>query len=286
MNAIAVPDPLTTITAHPHGIHAGIPSEVYHKRELGVVNKGALDQLAKTPAHYRAWLDEPDEAPTPALVFGKALHALVLEPDLFLLEWALQPDFGDLRTKKGREARDAWQAENEGVTPLSLEDWNKLHAMRESVMRHPVAGQIFTGGEAEVTAIWEDRRTGLLCKARYDYDRPDINLLADLKSTDDASPQAFARSIARFRYHVQDAHYSEGPRVLRGEDPRFVFAAVEKAPPYCVGVYILDTESATRGEELRAREMDMLDECLRTDTWPAYPAEVNTIALPNWAFSD
>lgn len=276
----------TTITDLPHGIHADIPAEVYHRRELGVVNKGALDQLARTPAHYRAWLEEPAAEPTPALVFGQALHALVLEPGLFASEWALRPDFGDLRTKKAREARDAWQAENPGVRLIAAEDWVRMHGMRDAVMRHPVAGKIFEGGAAESTAIWTDPRTGLLCKARYDYHRPDIDLLADLKSTEDASPAAFARSIANYRYHVQDAHYTEGPHVLSGTDPRFVFVAVEKSPPYAVGVYMLDHEAQIRGEELRMREMDRLVECLQTDEWPGHPPEVNTIALPNWAFSD
>lgn len=279
-------EPLLSITTLPHGIHAGIPAEIYHRKELGVVNKGALDRLARTPAHYRAWLDEPETDPTPALVFGQALHSLVLEPRIFALEWALSPDFGDLRTKKAREARDAWREENPGVRAVSSEDWMRLHAMRESVMRHPVAGKIFTGGVAEATAIWTDPRTGLLCKARYDYDREDINLLADLKSTEDASPREFARSIAKYRYHVQDAHYTEGPRVLRSEGARFVFVAVEKSPPYAVGVYMLDQEAQIRGEELRMREMDMLEACLRIDEWPGLPTEVNTIALPNWAFSD
>jgi len=288
MNAIPAENLPQRISQYAPGIYPDVPAEVYHQRELGVVNTGALKILAsQTPAHYKAWVDDQTEQPeTPALVFGSALHALVLEPGLFAKEWALCPDFGDLRTKKAREARDAWAADNPGVRAVSADDWRRLHAMRESIMRHPVAGKVFTGGRAEVTAVWTDPRTGLVCKARYDYEREDINLLADLKSTDDASPRAFARSIAKFQYHIQDAHYSDGPRVLRGEETRFLFVAVEKQPPYCVGTYMLDTESAMRGEEMRARGMEALDECLRTDAWPSYPNEVNTIALPNWAFSD
>lgn len=268
------------------GIYPGVPAEVYHRRELGVVNKGALDRLAKTAAHYRAWVDGADEPETPALVFGRALHALVLEPDTFAREWAPAPSFGDLRTKAGKAARDEWQAANAGVIVLPLDDWTKLHAMREAVMAHSVAGKLFDGGTSEATAVWIDRRTGLVCKARFDTWRDDLVLIGDLKSTEDASPTAFARSIARYRYHVQDAHYCAGAAALGFPGVRFIFVAVEKAAPYAVGVHMLDVESSSRGDELRARGMDSLNECLRTDTWPGYPAEVNTIALPNWAFSD
>jgi len=273
------------ISDYAPGIYPDIPAEVYHRKELGVVNKGALDRLALTPAHYKAWTDGADQPETPALVFGSALHALVLEPGLFAKEWALRPDFGDLRTKKAREARDVWTSEHPGVRTIAAEDWTKLHAMRDAVMRHPVAGKFMEGGQSEQTLIWTDPRTGLLCKARVDKSRPDLGIFGDLKSTDDASPQGFSRSIARYRYHVQDAHYTAGGDVL-GIGDRFVFVAVEKAEPYCVGVYMLDNESALRGDELRAREMDTLNDCLRTDTWPGYADEVTTLALPNWAFSD
>lgn len=277
---------ITTITALPNGIHEGIPAEVYHRKELGVVNCGALKELAKTPKHYRAWLSATEQHETPALLFGRALHALVLEPDLFAREWAQQPEFGDLRTKAGKERRDDWLSMHRGVTAVSADDWQRLQAMRDAVMAHPIAGKFFTGGRAETTTVWTDPRTGLLCKARQDYRRDDLRMLGDLKSTEDASPKGFAKSIVNFRYHVQHAHYTDGDRVLIGEAPRFLFCAVEKTPPYAVGVYMLDADAEGRGHELRDREMDTLNSCLETDEWPSYPEVVNTLSLPGWAFTD
>ena len=273
-----------SIAAYTPGIHADVPERIYHARELGIVNKGALDQLAKTPAHYRAWLAGEEQKETPALLFGRALHALVLEPEQFARQWAEQPAFGDLRTKAAREARDAWLEEYPGINLLSSEDWQKLHAMRDAVMSHPLASALFTGGMAEATAIWEE--SGLLCKSRMDYWRPDIAVIGDLKSTDDASPAAFARSVANFRYHVQQAHYSEGVMAAGFSEPTFVFVAVEKSPPYAVSVYQLDGDAIERGHELRQRDLACLLECLDTDTWPAYPPVVNTLALPVWALRD
>lgn len=287
MNAqLREPDALDTITKWPAGIHEGIPAELYHRKELGVVNCGSLKELAKTPAHYRAWLADTEQHDTPTLVFGRALHALVLEPALFAQEWAQQPAFGDLRTKAGKAEREAWQAANEGVETVSVDDWTKLHAMRDAVMAHPIAGKFFTGGRSETTTIWTDPRTGLLCKARQDYRRDDLVMIGDLKSTEDASPRAFARSIVNFRYHVQHAHYTDGDRVLSGEAPRFLFCAVEKSAPYAVGVYMLDADAEGRGHELRDREMDTLNVCLQGDEWPSYPPVVNTLSLPGWAFTD
>lgn len=275
-----------SITEYAEGIHENVPAELYHHKELGVVNKSALDQLARTPQHYRAWLAGNEQHETPALLFGRALHALVLEPAKFAREYVKQPVFGDLRTKAAKELRNDWMASHCGVMPVSSEEWEKLQAMRDAIMSHAIAGPLFAGGQAEATAIWTDPRTGLICKSRMDYWRPDLCVIADLKSTEDASPSAFARSVVSYRYHVQQAHYTSGPQALGLGTSKFVFVGIEKLPPYAVGVYMLDADAEARGHELRDRNMDTLTECLQTDTWPGLPPIVNTLSLPAYAFHD
>ena len=283
MNAQLAP---LSITDYGPGIHEGIPAEIYHRKELGVVNKGALDQLARTPKHYRAWLADTEQHDTPALLFGRALHALVLEPALFAREWARQPDFGDLRTKAGKERRDDWATSHRGVATVSADDWERLQAMRDAVMGHPIAGKLFTGGVSESTAIWTDHDTGLLCKSRMDYYVAARGLVIDLKSTEDASDDGFARSVAKYRYHVQHAHYASAFQTLGHELRAFLFAAVEKSPPYAVAVHCIDADAEARGMQLRSRDMATLNRCLQTDTWPGYEPTIHTLALPRWALND
>lgn len=284
----------------PHGIHASIAADLYHERVLGIVNKGALDQLAKTPAHYRAWLTEPAQEETPALAFGKALHARVMETELFASTYIAEQRHPFRRvTEAQRNAKkpseetlraieywDAWAASAAGKIELGADDAAKIEAMREAVMAHPIASKLFVGGMPEATCLWQDSRHGLLCKSRMDYWRADINVIADLKSTDDASPFGFARSCASYRYPVQSAHYVDGI-VRSGLDrPAFLFVAVEKSAPHAVAVYQLDADAQARGEDLRDRAMDTLNECLANDAWPSYPVGVTSLSLPAWAFKD
>lgn len=283
MNAQLAP---LSITAYAPGIHEGVPAEVYHRKELGVVNCGALKELAKTPKHYRAWLASAEQRDTPGLLFGRALHALVLEPELFAREWAQQPDFGDLRTKLGKERRDDWLSMHRGMTVVSADDWQRLQAMRDAVMAHPIAGKLFTGGVAESTAIWTDPEHGLLCKARMDYYVASRGLVIDLKSTEDASESAFARSVATYRYHVQHAHYASAFQSLGHELRAFLFVAVEKAAPFAANVMCLDADAEARGMELRDRYMEKLNLCLQTDTWPGYEPTIHRLALPRYALTD
>ena len=99
----------------------------------------------------------------------------------------------------------------------------------------------------------------------------------DLKTTRDASPDGFGKSIANYRYHVQSAHYRDGFQA-----GRFVWVAVEIDPPYAVAVYIDGDEIHARGDGERLSDLRLYAECKASDKWPGYPDEVQNISLPRW----
>jgi hypothetical protein len=270
-----------TIWDLPAGIHHGVPESVYHARKLGVVNKSALDKIHKTPAHYRAWVDWSQDEETPALAFGKALHCAVLEPEVFALRYVVQPGFGDLRTKEGKVARDAWLANNASKIAITAEDAKRIDGIRASLAAHPKAA-LLIGGQSEVTLRWDDADTGLPCKARADYYRPDLDACIDLKTTIDASPDGFAKSCANYRYHVQQAHYSEGFVAIGKPLDAFVFVAVEKDPPYACAFYVLDAEGEEMGVAARRADMDRFAECMNTGEFPSYDTGIIQLTLPRW----
>lgn len=287
------------ITQLAHGIHS-VPADVYHQRILGVVSKGALDEIAKTPAHYRAWVEGADQDETPALIFGRAYHCRILEPDVFAQTYIAETKHPFRRVSEAQrnakkpsdetlraiEYWDAWAKSSAGKIELSPDDSRRVEAMREAIVRHPIAGPLFTNGAAESVCVWEDRATGLLCKSRMDYWRSDLHVVADLKSTEDASQSGFARSVAGYRYHVQEAHYGAGIERVTGEPANFLFVAQEKRSPYAVAVYQLDRDAIELGRDVRARNMDTLNECLMKDTWPAYPPNITSLSMPAWAFKE
>ena len=62
-----------------------------------------------------------------------------------------------------------------------------------------------------------------------------------------------------------------------------VFVAVEKTPPYGVGVYDLDPTDVERGRVENARAMKQLKWCLDNDKWPGYGNGITGIGLQRWA---
>lgn len=177
-----------------------------------------------------------------------------------------------------------WLQNNADRTVLTQEQWDQLHAMRDAVMAHPAANALLTGcpGKAELSVYWNDPITGELCRCRPDWWRDD-DLLVDLKTTDDASLEGFSKSIANWRYDVQDPYYQDGTALATGRTPRgFVFLAVEKKPPYAVGVYVLDEESRALGRAQYQADLLRYAECKANDNWPGYGDKIQSISVPGW----
>lgn len=286
------------------GIYSDISNEDYHGG--AGVSKSGLDLIRKSPMHYKARIDAPnDNEPTTAQAIGTAFHSLLLEPEDFANRYIVRPDNAPKRpTSVQRNAKkpspetveaiafwDKFEADNAGKIVLDNEANEQLLAMAHSVRNHPAANALLTGapGVAELSAYWIDPTTGVLCRCRPDYWRVD-GIVVDLKTTEDASPEGFARSLVNWRYHVQAPFYLDGlaetikqsgETELKAPET-FVFLAVEKKPPYAVGVYVLDRESFDLGRLEYQQDVKTYAECLSSNVWPGYGDGIQKIGVPQW----
>ena len=177
---------------------------------------------------------------------GEALHALVLEPEVFATQYLVLAETrlpqagiseGDAMQ---RQWLDAWQ-------------WSALHHARDALMtckQFPITDWL-SSGEKELSIYWSDG-AGSKWKARPDCFTPDIVL--DLKTTGDCRPHAFRRTRDRLDYDVQAAHYVEAVSRLAGQKPGFAYIAVELTKPYSVRVHELD---AADSDAARSRLADL-----------------------------
>lgn len=255
--------------------------EGYQRRRLDVARKSGLDEITRSPLHYWTWVHVGKQE-TAALHFGKALHCAVLEPNIFDDRYAIAQDFGDCRYKANKEAKEAWAATVEGKAIIDADDGERIQAMVSAVRAHPKSAML-RRGVAETPLQWTDVDTGVKCKCMPDYYRKSLALAVDLKTTEDASPEAFARSVATYRYHVQAAFYMDGLRANELPCDHFVFVCVEKKPPYAVSVFELDEDAIEAGRRAAAANLQTLAECLATDTWPGYDQRIVKLSLPKWA---
>lgn len=255
-----------------------MPNADYHASPA--ISKSGLDKIAKSPAHYRAAKEAPAEI-TDAMVIGSAFHDYILLPEVFQTAYTVLPEDFNGRTKDGKSYLETIKAS--GQTILKSEWLKDIQGMAAAVAAHPKAAALLQGGKPEVSIFWQDADTGQDCRCRPDYIHHS-GIIVDLKSTLDASPAAFAKSCANFRYHVQDAFYSEGYYQATGAWPRgFVFVAVEKKPPYAVACYTLDDVAKERGRELYQQDLQTLQAAQAANEWPAYSDQIETLTLPAWA---
>lgn len=238
------------------------------------LNWSALRHMARSPAHYLAALSAPPRD-SPALRLGRAVHAAILEPDVFAAGWTR---YEGVRRGQGWER---FRAANEGREVLTADEWADVVALQQATRHHPAARYI-TGGGAEVTAQWA-LPSGRAAKGRLDYLHPELGVV-DLKTTRDASPDGFGRECARYLYHCQAWWYASGAAATLGREVPFHFLAVEKAPPYAVAVYRVGQEALDVGRYVAEGLLERLAACEASGAWPGYnDGAVAELALPRWA---
>lgn len=246
------------------------------------VGSSGLKMLLKSPAHYKADLESEDRE-TPAKRLGRIIHKAVLEPDDFRA--VVSPDC-EKRSKSGKAAHaDAEaQAIEQRAVLVTADELKVIQGIKSSVWAHPSANALLSGpGRSEVSGWWMDPLSGELCKMRADWLRDD-HIIVDLKTTEDASPEKFAKSVANYGYDLQSAHYSNGHKAISGAlCEAFIFIAVEKAPPYAVGVYAIGQDDLDRANLRRQEALMKLADAKCARKWTAYSDRIEELQLPAWA---
>lgn len=263
------------------GIFFDLPADTY--RAAPGCSHSMLKKLHPRPAHLLAYLQEQRES-TPAQILGTLVHHSLLEPDRSLPRLAVKPEGMKFNTKDGKAWRDAQLAE--GNLILGQDAFQTLKGCVRSVSEHPRCREIFAEGKSEISIFRNFHLGGtVLRKARLDW-VPAGNALVDIKTTQDASPEAFAKEILNYRYHSQASYYldiwNDSQQVPDKEC--FIFIAVEKSPPYLVAVYDLELKAIGQGRKRNIADLATYIDCTARDHWPGYDEAIATLDLPAFAY--
>lgn len=247
------------------------------------ISNSKLSKMVISPAHYKQSIDEPPKE-TDALRFGSLLHCLVLEPDDFERNFAVEP-IVNKRTNAGKEYLAEFYEENAGKMFVTAEQMDLANTLKEEIYKHPIANKLLNGkGENEIALFWEDEETNVKCKCKID--RIKNGIIIDLKSTRSAKPEDFMRDAYNYGYHRQSAYYCKGYEKCYNETPKgFVFITVEKEPPYAVTVF----EATELFKEVGGIEIGNLlavyKSCIDLGEFPSYDGfepKIHALDLPNW----
>jgi hypothetical protein len=254
-----------------------LPDAEYHQRtELS--STGAR-LLLDSAARYRYWADHPQPS-KPAFDLGTAAHAKILGIGAGVIEFPaehLTPS-GNVSTKA---ATVEWEQKQraKGLIPISSSDARRVDAMAEAVLADDRARRVLETIQGREVTIIHDV-DGVPSRARFDlYDGVKAG---DLKTTRDASPKAFNRSVGAYGYHIQERFYEDVHTAETGTNlESFTFLVVESSPPHLVGVYDLDWMWDDIAQKRTRHARDLYRSCTEAGEWPGY-APV-TLTPPTWA---
>lgn len=286
------------------GILHGVDIEAYHA--MPGISKTGLDAIDRSPAHFFGQHIDPTRPPAKdraGQLEGTLAHCAVLEPHEFGKRYVVVPSDAPRRpteaqwnAKKPSEdsvASMAWWREfnsrNANREIITAAHYDTAMRQADSIRRLPEIAEALERGQPEVTALWVDPATDEPCRCRPDWVSdygPRRVILLDVKTYSHASADDFRRQVARKRYHVQDAFYSDGYAAAAGVDVMgFVFVAVETEWPFAANALMLDDRSREQGRTDYRRNLNTYAECRRNGMWPGYGDRVQLIDLPSWAFT-
>lgn len=214
------------------------------------------------------WNESVEE--THALIFGRAAHCYLLEPEVFDEQFAVLSEDINLRTKAGKEERD--NLLEKGLTVITHNDFVAIEEMRKSLFSNEKIAQLLKDIKAETEYF--DKIEGLDLKAKLDAEKK--NVVLDYKTCQDASEERFMKECIKRHYFMQGYLYTQ---ISKKE--HFVFIAQEKKPPYSCGIYAMTADQFEIGRQLfleavasyKYAEKNKLED---------YASEIVRMETPDW----
>ena len=142
-----------------------------------------------------------------AMEEGKVFHCLLLEPDKFYERYFIQPGqtWRNEKDKYGRPLFRMVTKNRKNELDIQVKQVRKIKGIEE--MLDP------NNGYPEVTVVWRDLNSGVLCRARHDWFG--WGWTTDYKTTAKVDDESLRHTFWRFRYDIQQAHYLDSRTSIR-----------------------------------------------------------------------
>ena len=261
----------------PFGIHNDISNADYHAAKeiegLPAVSSSYAKAVHKISlAHANA-----DKGPKFSTAFdiGTATHGWALEGVLPIKG----PD-----TRRG----SAWQeakaeAALRDTVALTSRDYDKVERMVEALRENEHIAKLLDHPKRIVEAsVFAKHDVGLCMKARPDLLIEKQGLVVDVKTTISAEPYAFERQAHSLGYAVQAAWYVKTLALVGIKAKRFLFANVEKEPPYATSIVEVGDDLMKHSAKIVERVLIEIQQAKETNSYPTGWPAVHVATLPNW----
>lgn len=236
------------------------------------VNFSTLKHLDESPAH--AWYASHNGVEeTAAMTFGSALHARLLEPEVYKATYREAPN---ARTNAGKEESDALR--KAGKVLLKPEELENIAAIAEAVAEHTYASHLIATSQKELALQWQDTVTGLDCKAKIDMYHEPTGLLIDIKGLRDCSSYEVSKAVCERHYYAQLAFYERALRAHGKDVNGHALLVCAKSAPYTVHLFTMPADLIQHGHQKCSEWLTKWKELEQSGDW----FQATELKTPNW----
>lgn len=288
------------------GIHRGLSINDYHGNKTHVSSSGLRHarRSLKEYWYYRQGLMVSEGS---HFDFGNAFELALIDPKAFEKEVAIAQDSAwvakALEEKPGlskprgskayQEASKQFAEDNQGkyiIQDKGKQSFETIEQMLTSCKADSVMQKLLSNTEYQVSVFWTDEETGLKCKARPDVCKLNKNVIVDVKTADDGSPEAFSKSLANHDYPFQACMQIDGciSSGLMSKVDKYFWLVVEKNIPYSATIYEFSEDDIRYCMDEYRYVKGIVKKALKQDKYPGYSQRsdnkfgILTAQIPLW----
>lgn len=269
-----------------NGIYDNISIQDYHANRTHV--SATQIKLAKKSLSLWRWMQSHPMETKLHLDFGNACELALLDKENFKKSVAiLQTQAWIAKANEGREKAYAspkqssiyqaelaqFERENAGkyiIPDVGPQSFEVIEYMLESCHKDAVIQKLISNTEYQLSLFWTDPLTGMNLKTRPDICKRKKNVIVNVKTTNDGSPAAFSKDLAKYDYPIQACVEMRGciATGLMDQVDNYFWLVLEKEPPYNATIYEFDKSD----QQYSYDELDyLLNKMLRAKDENLYP---------------
>lgn len=266
-----------------------------------IMSRGELMKFDECPSRWIKGIESDD---TKSTEWGTLIDTLALQPSEFDRRYAVAPKTYPATPKKkggaiinkpwnrGATYCEQWEAQQGGRTILKASELEEAAEAITCLSDDSEICGLMKGAARQVmaTADYRDDATGLMIPFKILADVVPVGgyaqILADLKTCANASPNAWAKAVFDYGYHWQAACYLDVWNVAgKGERIDFFHILQENFKPYQTAKRLLTSEFVELGRSKYQMAIARYCRCLDSLTWPDYDTEAKA-HWRGWAFAE
>lgn len=290
-----------------NGIYTDITIEAYHANETHL--SSTQIKLAKRSLKQFEWYLQGKivKEDKPHFSFGNAFELALLNAVEFAEKVAIKPDeewcrevmnldegYSKPRATSLYKTREReWSIGREGMYTImdaGKESYETIKHMLDSCYADKIIQGLIRNTEYQLSLFWTDEETGLGLKTRPDICKRKKNVVVNVKTTEDGSPAAFSRELAKYDYPMQACIEITGclRTGLMEQVDNYFWLVCEKTAPYNATIYEFSQQDiAASMDELRYH-LNKIAKARKENLHPGYSDRADntygilTAEIPAW----